>query len=357
MGEGALPSFLQREELKDQNNDVPVAFLVISTLVVIGAVAYAVRYLHREQAEDTQRKNDQAQKRAAKKAKKGQKLTPDDVVDDDDAAAAPLEAVKQAGSFVFSLIRDVLIVGALLVVLVEGWRWLPRVTVVPCSDVLGRADDGSKCVANRPDTWWPRLEDPLECSKATRPEKGALPSFEQHVLRNCFAELPSGVLRPSQSYSWDSAGKNWYPQPLMASIFYRPWLHLAYLMPNKAGGASTGIVPKSFEGQLMAFYATHNYTALEDPAKIRNLVNKHAAVKTADGRVTFAAKTLAALHTKYKTGMMGAQISPIENGIDCAGAISGPFQFVIQRSMVDKWRHFVTDFFPEIWYFVTTSDF
>ena len=59
MGEGALPSFLQREELKDQNNDVPVAFLVISTLVVIGAVAYAVRYLHREQAEDAQRKNDQ----------------------------------------------------------------------------------------------------------------------------------------------------------------------------------------------------------------------------------------------------------------------------------------------------------
>merc|ERR1712166_351248 len=156
MGEGALPSFLQREELKDQNNDVPVAFLVISTLVVIGAVAYAVRYLHREQAEDAQRKNDQAQKRAAKKAKKGQKLTPDDVVDDDDAAAAPLQAVKQAGSFVFSLIRDVLIVGILLVVLVEGWRWLPRVTVVPCSDVLGRADDGSKCVANRPDTWWPR---------------------------------------------------------------------------------------------------------------------------------------------------------------------------------------------------------
>merc|ERR1712166_243980 len=44
MGEGALPSFLQREGLKDQSNDVPVAFLVISTLVVIGAVACAVRY-------------------------------------------------------------------------------------------------------------------------------------------------------------------------------------------------------------------------------------------------------------------------------------------------------------------------
>ena len=66
MGEGALPSFLQREELKDQNNDVPVAFLVISTLVVIGAVAYAVRYLHREQAEDAQRKNDQVPPRPCK---------------------------------------------------------------------------------------------------------------------------------------------------------------------------------------------------------------------------------------------------------------------------------------------------
>ena len=42
----------------------------------------------------------------------------------------------------------------------------------------------------------------------------------------------------------------------------------------------------------MAFYATHNYTALEDSSKIRNLVNKHAAVKTADGRVTFAVRNL-----------------------------------------------------------------
>jgi len=356
MGESALPSFLQREELKDQNNDVPVAFLAISALVVIGAVGYAVRYLQAEQAEETQRKNDQTQKRAARKAKKGKSLTDADTVTIDENSS-PLEAIKQAVGFVLSLIKDVLVVAVVVVIVIEGWRWLPRVTVVPCSDVLGRTDDGSKCVVNAQDTWLPRLEDPLECAHASRPAKGEMPTFEQHVLRNCYAELPSGVLRPSQRYSWDSAGTSWYPQAMMSSLFYRPWLHLSYLLPNKEGGASIAIVAKSFEGQLTAFYATHNYTAFQDAEKIRNIVNKHSAIKTADGRVTFAAKTMAALHTKYKTGLMGAQISPIENGIDCAGVISGPFQFVVPRSMFDKWSHFVTDFLPEMRYLVTTSDF
>ena len=102
-GQRARPEFLQRTELKDRNNEVPVGFLVVSALAVVLFVGYAVRYLHREQAEEKRRKAEQAQKRANRKLKKGKSLTPADEAEEEDDA--PLEAIQQAGGFIAGLVK------------------------------------------------------------------------------------------------------------------------------------------------------------------------------------------------------------------------------------------------------------
>eukprot|EP00658_Telonema_sp_P-2_P004885 TRINITY_DN11829_c0_g1_i1.p1 TRINITY_DN11829_c0_g1~~TRINITY_DN11829_c0_g1_i1.p1 ORF type:complete len:357 (+),score=93.26 TRINITY_DN11829_c0_g1_i1:179-1249(+) len=346
----SLPSFLQRNEL-DGTEHIPMGFIIVAILIVIGAVGYAVRYLSRQQAEDAARKVQQANKRAARKNKKGKPIDDDKSVVEEEGE--PLGALADAGSMVLGIAKEFIVVLLVVLVVVEGWRWIPRVAVVPCHHVLGRDDDGSKCVVV------PGVEDPLECSMyASRPSpRGTFPTWEQHATRNCFSELPLGVLRPSSKYFWDSAGGSWYQQGFISSIFYRPWSNLHFVSPHKEGGSSVVILPKTFEGQLWGFYAKFNSSVLEEPEKIYNLLEKRDAIKTEAGKISFQAKTFAALHTKYQTGAMGAQISAIENGIDCAGAKSGSFQYILPRGVLDKWNHFLVDVFPDLYYFVSSAEY
>eukprot|EP00658_Telonema_sp_P-2_P004886 TRINITY_DN11829_c0_g1_i3.p1 TRINITY_DN11829_c0_g1~~TRINITY_DN11829_c0_g1_i3.p1 ORF type:complete len:260 (+),score=59.74 TRINITY_DN11829_c0_g1_i3:179-958(+) len=163
----SLPSFLQRNEL-DGTEHIPMGFIIVAILIVIGAVGYAVRYLSRQQAEDAARKVQQANKRAARKNKKGKPIDDDKSVVEEEGE--PLGALADAGSMVLGIAKEFIVVLLVVLVVVEGWRWIPRVAVVPCHHVLGRDDDGSKCVVV------PGVEDPLECSMyASRPSpRGSL---------------------------------------------------------------------------------------------------------------------------------------------------------------------------------------
>merc|ERR1712194_733929 len=145
---------------------------------------------------------------------------------------------------------------------------------------------------------------------------------------------------------------------MFAGLFFRPWANTQFVSPHKDGGASVAIISQSFEIQLGSFYAAYNPQVLQDqPEKVTKIVAKRDAISKASGRSSFEAKTLAALHTKYDTNMMGAQISPIEGGVDCAGALSSSFHFIVPRGLLDKWKHFMVDVVPDLYYFVSPAQY
>merc|ERR1712216_858907 len=321
--------------------DVPTWAIAIAAVIVLGFVGYAFYTLTKTLSEEKADKAKQAKKRTERAVKKG-KIQASDV--EEDGPSAISRGFEWLREQLGGLARDLTVMLLITLFVVEGWRLIPKATIVSCDTVLGDAPGGLCVVA-------PRMEDPLICAKAPpRPVPGAFPSHEQHVARLCHSVAPNGLLKPTSHYFWDSTGKNWFKQGFLAAVFYRPWSNDKLISMDKGRGASVTIIAKSFEQRLLAFYEKFAPEVASDTVKLANLAAKYHKNPDQSTRDDFEAKTFLALHLKYKTKAMGSQISPAKGSIDTAGAVSGPYRYVGRISTIyDRWSYFVTDILPELY--------